>query len=169
MAKADDTNSEDSVALVANEHPHCNDVWILDSGASYHLCPHKEYFATYEQIDGDNITMANSAVCKNMVFDEKSMLSSVVKFVGAKDSGSVDKQVELEVTHDDSESQLQGGQDQHTTAETTSSDIHPEARQRSIALDKARRTGQLKYGFENMMAYTLQVASEIWHVYVKGY
>ncbi|KAG6399844.1 hypothetical protein SASPL_141329 [Salvia splendens] len=63
----DETNSEESLALVADEQPHCNDVWILDSGASYHLCPHMEYFTTYEQMDGDNITMANSVVCKVLV------------------------------------------------------------------------------------------------------
>ncbi|KAG6393754.1 hypothetical protein SASPL_144323 [Salvia splendens] len=91
------------------------------------------------------------------------MLNSVVKPVGAEDSGSVDKQVELQVTHDQSESQLQGGEDQHTTTETIGSDIHPEARQRSIAIDRARRTGvnpPQKYGFEDMLAYALHVASE---------
>ncbi|KAL1540759.1 Retrovirus-related Pol polyprotein from transposon TNT 1-94 [Salvia divinorum] len=64
VAEADDTNSEEGLALVADEQPHWNDVWILDSGASYHLCPHKEYFTTYEQIDGGNVSMANSVVCK---------------------------------------------------------------------------------------------------------
>ncbi|KAG6414289.1 hypothetical protein SASPL_127007 [Salvia splendens] len=84
----------------------------------------------------------------------------VVKSVGAKDSGSVDKHVELQVTHNESESQLQGGVDQHTTAETTGSDIHPEARHRSIAIDRARRTGVKpphKYGFEDMLAYALHL------------
>ena len=51
-----------------------------------------------------------------MVFDENSMLNSVVKSVGSEESGSVDKQVELQVTQNESESQLQGGEDQHTTA-----------------------------------------------------
>ncbi|KAG6425368.1 hypothetical protein SASPL_115798 [Salvia splendens] len=95
---------------------------------------------------------------RNVVFDENSMLNSVVKFVGAEESGSIDKQVELQVTHNESESQLQGGEDQHTTAETTGSDIHSEARQRSIAIDRARRTGvkpPQKYGFEDMLAYAL--------------
>ncbi|KAG6383625.1 hypothetical protein SASPL_156612 [Salvia splendens] len=92
---------------------------------------------------------------RNVVFDENSMLNSVVKSVGTENSGSVDKQVELQVTHDQSESQLQSGEDQHTTAETTGSDIHPEARQRSIAIDRARRTcvkPPQKYGFEDMLA-----------------
>ncbi|KAG6388826.1 hypothetical protein SASPL_150262 [Salvia splendens] len=50
------------------------------------------------------------------------------------------------------------------SAETTRSDIHQEARQRSIAIDKTRRAGvkpPLKYGFEDMMAYALQVAGEV--------
>ena len=78
----------------------------------------------------------------------------------------VDEQVELQGTHDVSESQLQGGEDQHTTVEAadTSSDVHPQARQRSIAIDRARRTDvkpPLRYGFEDMMTYALQVANEV--------
>ncbi|KAG6394524.1 hypothetical protein SASPL_145113 [Salvia splendens] len=64
VAEADDSDSEVSLTLVADDQPYGNDVWIFDSGASFHLCPHKEYFTTYEQIDGGNITMANSVVCK---------------------------------------------------------------------------------------------------------
>ncbi|KAG6437470.1 hypothetical protein SASPL_102387 [Salvia splendens] len=138
VAEADDANSEEELTLVADEQPHCNDVWILDSGASHHLCPHREYFTTYEQIDGGNVTMANSAVCKFQRWEWSYAYSE--RFEGGSDSSEtsdvedlegVDKQVELQVTHDESESQLQGGEDQHTTTEattdTTSSDVHPEA------------------------------------------
>ncbi|KAJ4701136.1 Retrovirus-related Pol polyprotein from transposon TNT 1-94 [Melia azedarach] len=59
-----DTNSEEDIVLVADEHTDHNDVWILDSGASYHICPRREWFTTYEQVDGGNISMANSFVCK---------------------------------------------------------------------------------------------------------
>ncbi|KAJ4702606.1 Retrovirus-related Pol polyprotein from transposon TNT 1-94 [Melia azedarach] len=59
-----DINSEEDIALVADEHTDHNDVWILDSGASYHICPRREWFTTYEQVDGGNISMANSSVCK---------------------------------------------------------------------------------------------------------
>ncbi|KAJ4721544.1 Retrovirus-related Pol polyprotein from transposon TNT 1-94 [Melia azedarach] len=59
-----DTNYEEDIALVADEHTDHNDVWILDSGASYHICPRREWFTTYEQVDGGNISMANSSVCK---------------------------------------------------------------------------------------------------------
>ena len=37
---------------------------ILDSGASYHICPNREWFSTYEQVDSGNVLMINSAVCK---------------------------------------------------------------------------------------------------------
>ncbi|KAJ4703754.1 Retrovirus-related Pol polyprotein from transposon TNT 1-94 [Melia azedarach] len=62
-----DTNSEEDIALVADEHTDHNDVWILDSGASYHICPRREWFTTYEQVDGGNISMANSSICEGGV------------------------------------------------------------------------------------------------------
>ena len=43
---------------------HHTDVRILDSGASYHICPCREWFITYEQVTGGNISMANSVVCR---------------------------------------------------------------------------------------------------------
>ncbi|KAJ4705025.1 Retrovirus-related Pol polyprotein from transposon TNT 1-94 [Melia azedarach] len=58
------TNSKEDIVLVADEHTHHNDVWILDSGASYHICPRREWFTTYEQVNGGNTSMANSSVCK---------------------------------------------------------------------------------------------------------
>ncbi|GAA0154673.1 hypothetical protein LIER_37939 [Lithospermum erythrorhizon] len=61
------TNSEEDVALVADGHTYYTDVWIMDSGASYHICPRRDLFSTYEQLDGDNISMANSSVCKVVV------------------------------------------------------------------------------------------------------
>ena len=60
----DGTNSEEDIALVADEHMHHADIWVLDSGASYHICPRREWFSTYEQIDGGNVFMGNSSVCK---------------------------------------------------------------------------------------------------------
>ncbi|XP_069151791.1 uncharacterized protein [Solanum lycopersicum] len=60
----EDTNSKEDISLVADEHTHHSDVWVLDSGASYHICPRREWFTTYEQVDGGSISMANSSVCK---------------------------------------------------------------------------------------------------------
>ncbi|KAJ4716980.1 Retrovirus-related Pol polyprotein from transposon TNT 1-94 [Melia azedarach] len=66
-AAVTDTNSEEDIALVADEHTDHNDVWILDSRAFYHICPRREWFTTYEQVDGGNISMANSSICKGGV------------------------------------------------------------------------------------------------------
>ena len=55
---------EGDLALIVNEISHFDDVWVLDSGASYHMCPNREWFSTYQQIDGGNVSMANSVVCK---------------------------------------------------------------------------------------------------------
>ena len=60
----ENTYSEDDFVLVADEQTRQPDVWVLDSGASYHICPRREWFTTYEQIDGGNVSMANSVVCK---------------------------------------------------------------------------------------------------------
>ena len=59
-----DTKSEEDIALVADGHTHHSDVWILDSGSSYYICPRREWFSTYEQVDRGSISMANSSVCK---------------------------------------------------------------------------------------------------------
>ncbi|KAL1197963.1 Retrovirus-related Pol polyprotein from transposon TNT 1-94 [Cardamine amara subsp. amara] len=60
----DDIKSEQDVALVAGGNTHAFDVWVLDTGASYHMCPRREWFETYTIVDGGNIKMANSSVSK---------------------------------------------------------------------------------------------------------
>ncbi|KAL1208699.1 Retrovirus-related Pol polyprotein from transposon TNT 1-94 [Cardamine amara subsp. amara] len=60
----DDIKSEQDVALVAGGDTHASDVWVLDTGASYHMCPSNEWFEIYTIVDGGNIKMANSSVSK---------------------------------------------------------------------------------------------------------
>lgn len=38
----DGTYSEEDITLVADGHTHYNDVWVLDSVASYHIYPRRE-------------------------------------------------------------------------------------------------------------------------------
>ncbi|KAG6411687.1 hypothetical protein SASPL_129771 [Salvia splendens] len=166
--KADDTNSNESVALVADEQPHNNDVWILDSGALYHLCPHKEYFTTYEQINRGNITIANSVVCKVIGIGSIRIRTHDGVLCNLNDVMHVSQMMKNPIslsTFDSKGSSFKGeGSILTGSAETTRSDIHQEVRQRSIAIDKTRRAGvkpPLKYGFEDMMAYALQVAGEV--------
>lgn len=40
------------------------DNWILDSGCSYHMCPNKDWFATYQSIDGGEVLKGNNVDCK---------------------------------------------------------------------------------------------------------
>ena len=36
------------------------DEWILDSGCTYHMCPHKEWFFNFEEVDGGVFYMGSS-------------------------------------------------------------------------------------------------------------
>ena len=55
---------------------------------------------------------------RNVIFDENSMLNPTVKSVVVQATSDVDKRVELQVTQNESESQHQGGDDQHAATET---------------------------------------------------
>ena len=35
---------------MSSDHRHNS--WVLDSGATFHMCPHKNWFATYKQTSG---------------------------------------------------------------------------------------------------------------------
>ena len=37
-----------------------------DSGCSYHMCPHKEWFTTYEAVNGGTVLMGNNMPCKTV-------------------------------------------------------------------------------------------------------
>ena len=45
---------------------HLSDVWILDSGCTYHMCPSREWFDTYEPCDGGSVLIGNDAACKTI-------------------------------------------------------------------------------------------------------
>ncbi|CAM8880925.1 unnamed protein product [Rhodiola kirilowii] len=86
------------------------------------------------------------------------------------ETGSVDKQVELQTTLGESESQHQGGEDQHAVREVDmpeSDGNHShlsKTRQHNIALDRARRVGvrpPKRYDFEDMVGYALQTVVEV--------
>jgi hypothetical protein len=36
-----------------------NDVWLIDSGASYHMTPHREWFSKYEKYDGGDVFLGD--------------------------------------------------------------------------------------------------------------
>ncbi|KAK3003807.1 hypothetical protein RJ639_018965 [Escallonia herrerae] len=38
--------------------------WILDTGCSYHICPNRDWFATYHSFDGGKVLMGNNVAYK---------------------------------------------------------------------------------------------------------
>lgn len=37
---------------------------VLDSGCSFHMCPHKNWFASYKSCDGAQVLLRNNKSCK---------------------------------------------------------------------------------------------------------
>ena len=67
--KAADTSNVVSVAEGAeNVLSVCTtsvgDAWIIDSGCSYHMCPNRDWFTTYQIIEGGVVLMGNNMSCK---------------------------------------------------------------------------------------------------------
>jgi hypothetical protein len=49
-----------STCDVSHQHQH----WVLDSGASSHMCLHRNWFSTYQSIDDGVFFMGNDFYCK---------------------------------------------------------------------------------------------------------
>jgi hypothetical protein len=43
-----------------------HDVWLIDSGASYHMTPHREWFSEYEKYDGGDVFLGDDSKSKIM-------------------------------------------------------------------------------------------------------
>ena len=40
-----------------------SDEWIMDSGCTYHMCPHREWFFNFEELNGGVVYMGNNDSC----------------------------------------------------------------------------------------------------------
>lgn len=60
---SDEDNDE---CFMANQGEDISGKWMLDSGCSYHMCPNRKWFTTYENIDGGNVLMGNDHTCKTV-------------------------------------------------------------------------------------------------------
>lgn len=58
-----DSASDGDFSLTVCCSAYSGDQWILDSGASHHMTPCREYFDTYEQVEDGQVTLANDNVC----------------------------------------------------------------------------------------------------------
>ena len=50
-------DNDDSGVLVATHGYKDSDEWILNLGCTFHMTPNKNFFQTYESINGGNVTM----------------------------------------------------------------------------------------------------------------
>ncbi|KAF3623392.1 hypothetical protein FXO38_30780 [Capsicum annuum] len=66
--------SEGTIFLVTNKSFKSNNEWILDSGCSYHMCPSRDLFNTFEYVGGGVILMGNNTPCKIFVKGEGGVL-----------------------------------------------------------------------------------------------
>ncbi|KAH9679839.1 hypothetical protein KPL71_026297 [Citrus sinensis] len=63
IASVDEGESEDADVLIAADKKSSGE-WILDSGCSFHMCPHKDFFVSFESIDGGKVLLGNNLAYK---------------------------------------------------------------------------------------------------------
>ncbi|KAH9655560.1 Integrase catalytic domain-containing protein [Citrus sinensis] len=63
VASEDECDYDEADVLVAAER-HPTGEWILDSGCSFHMCPNKKFFKTFESINGGKVLLGNNLACK---------------------------------------------------------------------------------------------------------
>ena len=54
---------EDAAFSVSSAGNH-SDTWILDSACSYHMCPNRHWFSSFEELDGGVVLMGNDDACR---------------------------------------------------------------------------------------------------------
>ena len=62
-AEKSDTESDTDVFTTSGSSGKSN-LWLIDSGASYHMTPDRNCFSTYHEIDGGEVLMGNDASCR---------------------------------------------------------------------------------------------------------
>jgi hypothetical protein len=52
------------VYLASSRKHAYHEAWLVDSGASFHMTPHREWFCEYEMYDGDNFFLGDDSTTK---------------------------------------------------------------------------------------------------------
>ncbi|KAH9718038.1 hypothetical protein KPL71_022065 [Citrus sinensis] len=63
IASEDEEDAKGTDVLIAAEKQPTTE-WILDSGCSFHMCPNKEFFKTFESITSGKVFLGNNLACK---------------------------------------------------------------------------------------------------------
>ena len=67
----DEVLSAEELCMIDETSPECNvsqglESWLLDSGASHHMCPHRNWFTSYENVNGSSVFMGNNVSCQTV-------------------------------------------------------------------------------------------------------
>ena len=62
-AETSDSDNDPGI-FTASASPMKSTMWVIDSGASYHMTPDRHSFSTYRQLDGGEVLMGNNASCR---------------------------------------------------------------------------------------------------------
>ncbi|KAH9650701.1 retrovirus-related pol polyprotein from transposon TNT 1-94-like protein [Citrus sinensis] len=65
MARKDE-NSDYSLSITHAAYVASSSEWILDTGATYHLCPIKEWFTDFRNLESGAVMMGNNQPCRTM-------------------------------------------------------------------------------------------------------
>ncbi|KAL6521554.1 hypothetical protein OROGR_018123 [Orobanche gracilis] len=63
-ANVEADSDNDILLSVVSSNKRSKTEWILDSGCTFHMCPHKDLFTTFEPVDSGVGLMGNDAQCK---------------------------------------------------------------------------------------------------------
>lgn len=55
-----ESSDDDPNALFISANTNSNNAWLIDSGFSYHITPHKEWFATYKAYDAREVFLGDN-------------------------------------------------------------------------------------------------------------
>ena len=67
-AEAKTTSDEGGDVYLASSSTHVDhEAWLIDSGASFHFTPHREWFCEYEKYDGGDVFLGDDRKAKIMV------------------------------------------------------------------------------------------------------
>ncbi|KAL5582021.1 hypothetical protein UlMin_014463 [Ulmus minor] len=58
---ANNSNAGEVLAVTTQEY---KQEWILDSGCTFHMCPTKDWFKEYKELDGGKVLMGNNIPCQ---------------------------------------------------------------------------------------------------------
>ncbi|KAH9769407.1 Integrase catalytic domain-containing protein [Citrus sinensis] len=64
VASKESDEGYDSARVLVASNMQTEGKWVLDSSCTYHMCPHKHLFSSYQRFDDGKVLMGNNAFCK---------------------------------------------------------------------------------------------------------